>query len=595
MKAVPCFVFLALHLTNWPNTLALGAEAGISNCDQAALRAALGSGGTVTFECDGTLTLSNTLHITQDTVLDARGRRVTLSGEKRVRVIHVDPGVSLTLLDLTIAFGQSTNGGGIYNEGGNVTLVNCVLATNSASGASGHADSAADGLGGAVFNSGWLTISNCTLRANIARGAAGRLGTHGVDAQDITDQFNRCRTVSPPGSGGPGGVGGNGLGGGIFNVGTALVVNTSIELNQALGGVGGAGGNTGRGGCTSGCGLIKGGDGAVGGRAAGGGLHSSGILTLFNSTFADNGTTGGAGGKGGEASCVMIIPPGQAGSGGAASGAAICNVGTLTGTNVTLAQNRVVGGDGGLSGGYGVFYPCPVFPNGLGGEAHGGAVFSDGATIFANATIWNNEVVGGSGTNRFATSCTGYAGTNGLAVAASLHVAGGTFLLAHTVVGNLASATNCAGPISDGGHNLASDGSAAFMAPGSLNHTDPKLGPLTDQGGPTRTLALLPGSPAIDAGDDLTCPPADQRGVPRPQGAHCDLGAFEQTFLSIRQSADGLVHLEYHGVPARAYVLEASFDLRTWSPAETNSASGNGVVSFGQINPAGSASRFFRA
>jgi hypothetical protein len=108
-------------------------------------------------------------------------------------------------------------------------------------------------------------------------------------------------------------------------------------------------------------------------------------------------------------------------------------------------------------------------------------------------------------------------------------------------------------------------------------------------------LALLPGSPAIDAGDDLTCPPADQRGVRRPQGAHCDIGAFEQTFLSIRQSADGLVHLEYHGVPPRAYVLEASFDLHNWSPVETNSASANGLVSFGQINPAGPASRFFRA
>src|SRR6266487_2380383 len=114
MKAVLCFLFLALHLPNWPNTLALGAEAGISNCDEAALRVALGSGGTVTFECDGTLTLSNTLHITQDTVLDARGRSVTLSGQNSVRVIHVCPGVSLTLLDLTIAFGQSTNGGGIF-------------------------------------------------------------------------------------------------------------------------------------------------------------------------------------------------------------------------------------------------------------------------------------------------------------------------------------------------------------------------------------------------------------------------------------------------------------------------------------------------
>lgn len=60
------------------------------------------------------------------------------------------------------------------------------------------------------------------------------------------------------------------------------------------------------------------------------------------------------------------------------------------------------------------------------------------------------------------------------------------------------------------------------------------LGPLDDNGGPTRTLALLPGSPAIDAGDDATCasPPVsglDQRGTARPQGAHCDIGAYEYT------------------------------------------------------------------
>ncbi|HEY6042160.1 MAG TPA: choice-of-anchor Q domain-containing protein, partial [Anaerolineae bacterium] len=63
---------------------------------------------------------------------------------------------------------------------------------------------------------------------------------------------------------------------------------------------------------------------------------------------------------------------------------------------------------------------------------------------------------------------------------------------------------------------------------GSMSNTDPKLAPLGHYGGPTKTMALLKGSPAIDA--VLTgCPPpsVDQRGVSRPQGAHCDIGAFE--------------------------------------------------------------------
>ena len=56
---------------------------------------------------------------------------------------------------------------------------------------------------------------------------------------------------------------------------------------------------------------------------------------------------------------------------------------------------------------------------------------------------------------------------------------------------------------------------------------DPVLLALTDNGGPTETMALGTGSPAIDAGDNGTCESTDQRGVTRPQGAHCDIGAFE--------------------------------------------------------------------
>ena len=56
---------------------------------------------------------------------------------------------------------------------------------------------------------------------------------------------------------------------------------------------------------------------------------------------------------------------------------------------------------------------------------------------------------------------------------------------------------------------------------------DPHLGALGNWGGATQTVPLLPGSSAIDAGDNAACPPADQRGVPRPQGAGCDIGAYE--------------------------------------------------------------------
>jgi hypothetical protein len=89
---------------------------------------------------------------------------------------------------------------------------------------------------------------------------------------------------------------------------------------------------------------------------------------------------------------------------------------------------------------------------------------------------------------------------------------------------------NCAGNVNDItslGHNLSDDGFCVFTAEGDLAKVDAKLGPLADNGGPTLTHALLAGSPAINAGSNSACPATDQRGVSRPQGANCDIGAVE--------------------------------------------------------------------
>lgn len=63
--------------------------------------------------------------------------------------------------------------------------------------------------------------------------------------------------------------------------------------------------------------------------------------------------------------------------------------------------------------------------------------------------------------------------------------------------------------------------------------TDPMLGPLQDNGGPTQTMFLLAGSSALDAGYNPTCAATDQRGLPRPQGPNCDIGAVEVVYLRI--------------------------------------------------------------
>jgi predicted outer membrane repeat protein len=91
-----------------------------------------------------------------------------------------------------------------------------------------------------------------------------------------------------------------------------------------------------------------------------------------------------------------------------------------------------------------------------------------------------------------------------------------------TVANSIFAGNPCQGPIVDGGGNLDWPESTC---PGI--NGDPRLGALSDNGGPTETMALGPGSAAIDAALAALCPATDQRGVARPQGAGCDIGAYE--------------------------------------------------------------------
>ncbi len=93
------------------------------------------------------------------------------------------------------------------------------------------------------------------------------------------------------------------------------------------------------------------------------------------------------------------------------------------------------------------------------------------------------------------------------------------------------------------GHNLAGDDSCFLTAPGDLPRRDPQLGALADNGGPTQTLALRAGSPAIDAASAQDCPKADQRGVARPQGSGCDVGAVEYQAPRCRAPRYFTIHL----------------------------------------------------
>lgn len=147
---------------------------------------------------------------------------------------------------------------------------------------------------------------------------------------------------------------------------------------------------------------------------------------------------------------------------------------------------------------------------------HGGALFlTDGAATLLNSTVADNPSPENTAL---------FVGTFGAADA--------TLTLHNTIVDNT---INCfAGSFGGGtvtvaslGHNVATDASCNLSASGDQPSTDPLLAPLADNGGPTPTHALSPGSPAIEAADSAAAPPTDQRGVARPQGEGDDVGAYE--------------------------------------------------------------------
>ena len=133
---------------------------------------------------------------------------------------------------------------------------------------------------------------------------------------------------------------------------------------------------------------------------------------------------------------------------------------------------------------------------------------------------------------------------------------GGLTTLTNTTIANNASGGDCSGAMTSLGHNLDGDGSCSLsVASGDLPSTDPLLGPLANNGGPTFTHALLDGSPAIDSGDDSVLDPphnlfTDQRGpgFPRLQRAHVDIGAYEAEVFSVPIGHLTFVEVQRDGV-----------------------------------------------
>ncbi len=239
----------------------------------------------------------------------------------------------------------------------------------------------------------------------------------------------------------------------------------------------------------------------------GAGISNSGTLTLIRSTIRSNdggGPDGGGGGginNGGSATLIDSTVSGNSlGSPpGISNGNGISNIGVLTLVGSTVSGN---------------------------GGSPGGGIFNASSVTLTNSTSSGNE--GGGIINlAFSSAATLTMSNATLADGFSNSEIGDTV----TVYSKNSIISTCSGVLTSQGYNLIQSSSGCTISGelvGNVVGADPLLGPLADNGGRTETRVLLSGSPAIDGGSPDCPPPAnDQRGFARPQGAACDIGAFE--------------------------------------------------------------------
>jgi hypothetical protein len=288
----------------------------------------------------------------------------------------------------------------------------------------------------------------------------------------------------------------------------------------------------------------------------GGGIFNVGRLDVSASTFARNVGFFGAGiNNFGPLDIEGSTFTGNSATLGGAIGNTNSTLTAVTVTDSTISGNQASDRGGGIfsEGGGSLIVRHSTLARNHAGFS-GGAILNFSNSLFvANSTIFGNAAEQGGGIDYFGfnqalvvnSTLAGNSAVTGanIVVEDVLFTVGSSvdlaIVLKNTIVANGQPGGSCSvlvfGAIVDGGHNFDTDGTCGFStANGSLTGVDPKLGPLADNGGPTRTMALLPGSPAIDAGDNATCTApqvgnVDQRHVIRITGADpvCDMGAFE--------------------------------------------------------------------
>jgi hypothetical protein len=276
------------------------------------------------------------------------------------------------------------------------------------------------------------------------------------------------------------------------------------------------------------------------GQQGGGAIFSHGTLAVTAGTFTNNSspaTTGTSGGAIDSSGTLTVTTSTFSGNSGQ-EGGGIMNQNSATVTNSTFTSNNAtIYGGGALVNAAGTATLAGDTFVGNTGPG-GGAIDNDATLNISNSTFTNNTggTNGGGAIVNFGTTTVNqstFSGNTSPYGANIYNYTGFTLSMSMDIVAGGLTGSNCAGqaPITDLGYNIDTGSSCGFSATNhSLPNTQPQLDALAWNGGSTQTMALPAGSPAIDAIPSATpgCTGStDQRGIARPQGTGCDIGAYE--------------------------------------------------------------------
>jgi hypothetical protein len=472
LAAIAALLYFAVATPSRANTVTV---TNTNDSGPGSLRQALSvvnDGDTIDFAITGTITLTSGELLVNDsiTISGPGAANLAVDGNTDGRVFHVAPGKTVTISSLTITNGNASGEFFPDDSGGGVYNDHAAVTLSDCAITSNSAFT----FGGGVFNDhATLTLNNCTLNDDFADNTGGALYSDGSSG-----------SASAVINGSALGANFAFAGGAVYNngdSGTATLNVTTSALN---------------------------GNSTI---ADGGAIYNDhGDVTLNSCTISGNTATGNGGGgiynlgdSFGTAT-VEISSSTLSNNESALNGGAIYSIGangtaTVQVLNSTISANTASNFGGG------------VYNHGTGGNA---------TVQIANSTFVENVAKSSLGESIYNFDQFGM----GDAIATFANT-----IFKHNASGNF---VNDGGTMTSHGYNVSSDNGGGYLnGPGDQINTNPLLGPLQDNGGPTFTHALLPGSPAIDTGDPNFTPPPfdDQRGAgyPRVVNGRIDKGSFE--------------------------------------------------------------------